>query len=60
MQVYHQFKNEDSAGLGTPMPSGVVRVYQSDLKGGAHFGGEDCTDHTPKDEMLNLKIGNGR
>jgi len=40
------------------MPSGVVRVYQADSKGGLQFVGEDRIDHTPKDETLNLKIGN--
>jgi hypothetical protein len=58
VQVFYQFKNEASAGLGMPMPSGVIRVYQSDSNGGVHFVGEDRIDHTPKDEMLNLKIGN--
>jgi hypothetical protein len=58
VQVYYQFKNEASAGLGMPMPAGVVRVYQSDSKGGVQFVGEDRIGHTPKDEMLNLKIGN--
>jgi hypothetical protein len=58
VKVYYQFKNEARVGLGMPMPSGVVRVYQSDSKGGTHFVGEDRIDHTPKDEMLNLKIGN--
>jgi hypothetical protein len=58
VQVYYQFKNETSAGLGMPMPAGVVRVYQSDSKGGVQFVGEDRITHTPKDEMLNLKIGN--
>jgi hypothetical protein len=41
-----------------PMPAGIVRVYQSDSKGGVQFVGEDRIDHTPKDETLNLKIGN--
>jgi hypothetical protein len=58
VQVYYQFKNEQKAGLGMPMPSGVVRVYQADSKGGVQFVGEDHIDHTPKDEMLKLKIGN--
>jgi hypothetical protein len=58
VQVYYQFKNEPAAGLGMPMPSGVVRVYQADSKGGVQFVGEDRIDHTPKDETLNLKIGN--
>jgi hypothetical protein len=58
VQVYYQFKNEERSGLGIPMPAGVVRVYQSDSKGGLQFVGEDRIDHTPKDETLNLKIGN--
>ena len=58
VQVYYQFKNEAGAGLGMPMPAGIVRVYQSDSRGGTHFVGEDRIDHTPKDEVLNLKIGN--
>ena len=45
-------------GLGMPMPAGTVRVYQSDSKGGVQFVGEDRIDHTPKDEAVNLKIGN--
>ena len=57
VQVFYQFKNEEKAGLGMPMPAGVIRVYQNDSKGGTHFVGEDRIDHTPKDEMLNLKIG---
>ena len=35
-----------------------MRVYQADSKGGVQFVGEDRIDHTPKDETLNLKIGN--
>jgi len=58
VQVYYQFKNEAQAGLGLPMPAGVVRVYQTDSKGGTQFVGEDRIGHTPKDELLNLKIGN--
>jgi hypothetical protein len=58
VQVFYQFKNEERGGLGMPMPSGTVRVYQEDSKGGLQFAGEDRIDHTPKDETLNLKIGN--
>ena len=58
VQVFYQFKNEQQAGLGMPMPAGIVRVYQSDSSGGTQFVGEDRIDHTPKDETLNLKIGN--
>jgi hypothetical protein len=58
VQVYYQFKNEEKAGLGMPMPAGTVRVYQADTNGGVQFVGEDRIGHTPKDETLNLKIGN--
>ena len=56
--MFYQFKNEEKAGLGMPMPAGIVRVYQADSKGGVQFVGEDRIDHTPKDETINLKIGN--
>ena len=58
VQVYYQFRNEEKAGLGLPMPAGVLRVYQADSKGGVQFVGEDRIMHTPKDETLNVKIGN--
>jgi hypothetical protein len=58
VQVYYQFRNEQRAGLGMPMPGGTVRVYQADSTGGIHFVGEDAIAHTPKDETLKLKIGN--
>lgn len=57
VQVFYQFKNEEKAGLGMPMPAGTIRVYQADSKGGLQFVGEDSIDHTPKDETLNLEIG---
>ncbi len=57
VQVFYQFKNEAKAGLGMPMPAGVVRVYQADSKGGLQFVGEDRVAHTPKDEAINIKIG---
>ena len=51
-------RTSEQGGLGMPMPAGVVRVYQEDSKGGVQFVGEDRITHTPKDETLNLKIGN--
>ena len=58
VEVFYQFKNEEKGGLGMPMPAGTVRVYQSDSNGGVQFVGEDRIQHTPKDEVLDLKIGN--
>jgi hypothetical protein len=56
--VFYRFKNDQRSGLGMPMPAGTVRVYQNDANGGTHFVGEDRIDHTPKDETLDLRIGN--
>jgi hypothetical protein len=58
VQVFYQLKNDEREGLGMPMPAGTVRVYQGDSRGGLQFVGEDRIDHTPKDETVNLKIGN--
>ena len=58
VKVYFKFKNDDKSSLGMPMPAGAVRVYQADSKGGVQFVGEDRINHTPKDESLNLHIGN--
>jgi hypothetical protein len=33
-------------------------VYQADSKDGIQFVGEDRIGHTPKDETINIKIGN--
>src|SRR5271165_3125507 len=58
VMVFYKFKNEEKAGLGVPLPAGNVRVYQKDSRGGVLFVGEDRIDHTPKDEFINVKIGN--
>lgn len=56
--VYYKFKNEEKSGLGMPLPAGTIRVYQADSHGGALFVGEDRIAHTPKDEDVNIHIGN--
>jgi hypothetical protein len=58
VMVFYKFKNEEKAGLGTPLPAGNVRVYQKDSRGGVLFVGEDHIGHTPKDEFISVKIGN--
>src|SRR6201999_1792832 len=58
VMVYYKFKNEEKAGLGMPLPAGNLRVYQKDSKGGVLFIGEDRIDHTPKDELVTVHIGN--
>jgi len=58
VMVFYKFKNEEKAGLGMPLPAGNLRVYQKDSKGGLLFVGEDRIEHTPKDEMITVHIGN--
>lgn len=55
--VFVEFENKESAGLGMPLPKGVVRVYKKDGAGNAQFVGEDRIEHTPKNEKLRLKLG---
>jgi hypothetical protein len=55
--VYVEFENREEAGLGMPLPKGIVRVYKKDSAGGAQFVGEDRIDHTPKNEDIRLKLG---
>jgi hypothetical protein len=58
VQVFYQLDNAAASGLGVALPAGTVRVYQTDSRGALQFVGEDHVDHTPKDERVNLKIGN--
>ena len=58
VEVHLKFKNSQANSLGMPLPEGTMRVYQEDSKGRLQFTGEDHIDHTPKDETLDLHIGN--
>ena len=55
--VYLELENRQTGGLGKPLPAGTVRVYKQDSSGAQQFIGEDAIKHTPKDEKVNLKIG---
>lgn len=52
-----EFQNKPQSRLGMPLPAGVVRVYKRDASGRAQFIGEDRVDHTPKNELVRLKLG---
>ena len=52
-----KFKNEESSNLGMPLPSGIIRVYKKDSAGNALFVGEDRIEHTPKNERVDLTLG---
>ena len=54
--VFVEFENK-GAGLGVPLPKGVMRVYKKDSAGALQFIGEDRIDHTPKNERVRLKLG---
>jgi hypothetical protein len=58
VQVHITFQNSEANPLGMPLPGGTMRVYQGDSKGRVQFIGEDRINHTPKDETLDLHIGN--
>jgi hypothetical protein len=55
--VVLELKNEQTSGLGMPLPKGTVRVYKKDKSGAEQFVGEDAIDHTPKDETVRLHVG---
>jgi hypothetical protein len=58
VRVMVEFTNEEEAGMGMPLPEGVVRVFKADSGGDVQFVGEDRIDHTPRDEDVRLEIGN--
>ena len=58
ISAYLEFDNTEASRLGMPLPKGVVRVYKKDSGGNAQFIGEDRIDHTPKNEVVRLKLGN--
>jgi hypothetical protein len=57
IQVRLQFMNSEANGLGIPLPKGILRVYKEDSSGALQFIGEDSIDHTPKDEEIEIFLG---
>jgi hypothetical protein len=52
-----RFRNDESNGLGVPLPAGTFRFYKRDSEGALHFVGEDRIDHVPRGEELELEVG---
>jgi hypothetical protein len=52
-----EFTNSEASRLGIPLPGGNIRVYRKD---GAQleFVGEDTIQHTPRNELVRLNLGN--
>src|SRR5207247_9473806 len=57
VNVYRQFKNTEANKLGIPLPKGRVRFYSQDEDRQLEFVGENNIDHTPKDELVRLYVG---
>lgn len=51
------FYNKNENGLGIPLPSGKIRFYEKDSENINYFIGENKIEDTPKNELINLKIG---
>jgi len=58
VRVDVEIANRTDNRLGMALPAGVVRIYQRDRRGTAQFVGEDRIDHTPKDELVKVTMGN--
>lgn len=52
------FKNSQEAGLGMALPAGKIRITKLDDAGSEQLVGEDMIDHTPRNEEVEMKIGN--
>jgi hypothetical protein len=57
VSAFVMLENSEQKGLGLPLPAGVVRVYKADSAGAQQFIGEDRIDHTPRDEEIEVKLG---
>ncbi len=57
VSVFLVIDNSESKGLGMPLPRGIVRVYKADSAGAQQFVGEDAILHTPRDEKIEIKLG---
>ena len=58
IQAKLKFMNSEENGLGIPIPAGTLRVYKKDSSGALQFIGEDSVNHTPKDEPIEVFLGN--
>jgi hypothetical protein len=58
VNVLIEFKNSKDNRMGMALPKGKVRLYKRDEADAAlEFIGEDQIDHTPKDEVIKLHVG---
>lgn len=53
-----RFTNSKKHGLGIPLPAGKIRANTRDTDGMPEFIGENTMHHTPKDEPVEIMLGN--
>ncbi len=58
VKVLVTFKNSEAGDLGMPLPAGKVRLTKLDSDGSEEFLGEDQIDHKPRNEDVELRVGN--
>jgi hypothetical protein len=59
VNVVIEFANTHESGLGLALPKGKIKLYQvEEADNSLEFIGEDNIEHTPKDEEIQLVIGN--
>lgn len=55
--VVFKLKNEKSSNLGEPLPGGVIRFYEKDVKQNLQFIGESRIEQSAIGEKIDLTIG---
>jgi hypothetical protein len=58
VEVLLKFNNSSDKGLGMPLPAGRVRIFKADDDESLILLGEDYIKHTPKNEDVELNVGN--
>ncbi len=56
IEVRIHFKNNETAGLGKPLPAGIFRIYKKNGRD-LEFVGEDRIRHTPRNEKVRIGVG---
>ena len=51
------FTNDKETGAGVALPGGIVRLFKKDTDGALELIGEDNLDHTSKDDLVTLEVG---
>lgn len=55
--VVFKLKNEKSSNLGEPLPGGIIRFYEKDVKQNLQFIGESRIEQSAIGEKIDLTIG---